>query len=195
MKKQRMRFHDETTTASNPVAVEVSDARLRAPCPHLHGAFRLHVDNRKVRAVNIEHMQFGDRRAAVVVSVEPLIVAAYTDELDCVALLRFDREFPHEPLEVGSRLLTVNTYGEGDLHQPDLFPGQRASGRWASFHPIIADFVCSDPAPVERRKAAIDDDEWERTLRFGNWQLGLDPAVARDGAPDRSMVPARKWTD
>ena len=45
-----------------------------------------------------EQLLHGDSRAAVVVSVDPLLlVAAYTDELDCVALLRFpDSEFVEE---------------------------------------------------------------------------------------------------
>ena len=40
-----------------------------------------------------EHLIFGDSRAAVVISIYPkLIVAAYSDELDCVAMLLFPRE-------------------------------------------------------------------------------------------------------
>ena len=59
-----------------------------------------------------EHLEHGDSRAAIVVSTDPeLLIAAYTDELDCVAMLRL----PKEPLVSkysllrGSRLLTVNT--------------------------------------------------------------------------------------
>ena len=60
-----------------------------------------------------EHLEHGDSRAAIVVSTYPaLLIAAYTDELACVAMLRL----PKEPLVSkysllrGSRLLTVNTY-------------------------------------------------------------------------------------
>ena len=45
---------------------------------------------------------------------EPLVVAAYTDEMCAVALLRFPRWLCTERgLEVGARLLTANTYVRG----------------------------------------------------------------------------------
>src|SRR5688500_4027368 len=67
----------------------------------------------------------GDSRAAVVVSLHPLLVAAYTDEMDCIAMLRFPASFiPAYSLEVGSRLLTVNSYGYRPLTR-DLIAGPR----------------------------------------------------------------------
>ena len=64
-----------------------------------------------VRTELKEHLMYGDSRAAVVVSLSPLLVAAYTDELDCVAMLRFPDELVTEyKLVRYSRLLTTNTY-------------------------------------------------------------------------------------
>ena len=35
-------------------------------------------------------------RAAVVIAVKPLLIAAYTDELDCIAMLHFPEELAAE---------------------------------------------------------------------------------------------------
>ena len=39
-----------------------------------------------------EHLEHGDSRAAIVISTDPeLLIAAYTDELDCIAMLRLPK--------------------------------------------------------------------------------------------------------
>jgi hypothetical protein len=54
------------------------------------------------------HLDRGDARAALVAAITPdVLVAAYTDELDCVAMLRFPQELVDiYDLEVGTRLIT-----------------------------------------------------------------------------------------
>jgi hypothetical protein len=136
-------------------------------------------------------MSFGDSRAAVVVSSDPLLVAAYTDELDCVAILRFVPGPPIPDLPVGSRLLTVNTYKRGTRLDSDLFPGPLRLDRWVGFYPIIADFICADQDLIDRRKAGIDEQEWERTLRFGMEYLSAHSRASRDGSPGKSAIPKR----
>ena len=121
-----------------------------------------------------EHLEHGDSRAAIVVSTDPaLLIAAYTDELDCVAMLRL----PKEPLVSkysllrGSRLLTVNTYKHNQRLDSDLIPGPLAIPRWSGFDPIIADFVTDDMERVEARKAQIVSNEWERTQMYVIFQF------------------------
>ena len=121
-----------------------------------------------------EHLEHGDSRAAIVVSTDPaLLIAAYTDELDCVAMLRL----PKEPLVSkysllrGSRLLTVNTYKHNQRLDSDLIPGPLAIPRWSGFDPIIADFVTDDMERVEARKAQITSIEWERTQMYVIFQF------------------------
>jgi hypothetical protein len=139
-----------------------------------------------------EQLQHGDSRAAVVVWTAPLLVAAYTDELDCIAMLRFPDHFAQEyRLRVGSRLLTVNTYGRFPRYHEDLILGPNLIGRFTGFHPIIADFVSDDIARIEARKAAISEAEWERTGHFGAAYLALRPGVARDGRPVYAGLPAQ----
>jgi hypothetical protein len=124
------------------------------------------------------------------VCFEPLLVAAYTDELDCVAMLRFLPEASDRPLGIGSRLLTVNTYFRGETYAADLVPGPHDLHNYVGFYPIIADFICADAGRVERRKIEIDESEWERTQTLGTSYLSKHPGVWRDGAPCRSHRPA-----
>lgn len=139
----------------------------------------------EIREGLIEHLRNGDSRAAVVVSVLPLVVAAYTDELDCVALLRFPEHLVDEHhLGVSSRLLTVNTYRrpKGNSRPGDLVPGPKDTGRYVNFIPLIAEFLAYDMDQVERKKSVIAEDEWQRTIVMGNqqWARGVTP---RDGRP------------
>jgi hypothetical protein len=138
-----------------------------------------------------EHLWFGDSRAAVVVLISPLLVAAYTDELDCIAMLHFPDEYVDDyNLSIGSRLLTVNTYKRGTKYDQDLISGPRRIPRWVGFHPIIGDFVSDDRARLEERKRAIAEAEWQRTLQFGQEYLRLRPGMMRDGRPIYASTPA-----
>ena len=131
-----------------------------------------------------QHLEFGDTRAAVVVSTSPLQVAAYTDELDCVAMLGFpDRPKVTGKLEVGSRLLTSNTYKNYPSVVSDLRPGPRDTGNWQNFAPLIADFFTEDQFGVQQRKEAIAQNEWELAAAFGQQYLEDLSGYVRDGCP------------
>jgi hypothetical protein len=139
-----------------------------------------------------EHLQIGDSRAAVVVSRTPLLVAAYTDELDCVALLGFPAQFLDRfGLNVGTRLLTVNTYWAMPQVAADLSAGPAELGRFQNFYPLIAEFLSDDSARIARRKAEIGEPEWERCLALGREYLTRRPGLARDGSPFHSARPAK----
>jgi hypothetical protein len=149
-----------------------------------------------------EHLQLGDSRAACVISIEPLVVAAYTDELDCVAMLGFPDWLAEEHrLNVGDRLLTVNTYraGEGsglvlaggrpDGIALDLEAGPGHTGRWINFYPVIAEFVSDDVERIAQRKAAISEKEWARCDRLGFASWRDHPKRRRNGSPFWSLQP------
>jgi hypothetical protein len=188
---QQVQFHDSSTAATDPVPIEVDDRLFRQLCPELFGWSGRTPQHKRLREEIVEHMWCGDTRAAVVVSDNPILVAAFTDELDCVAILRFEPGPSRPELVVGSRLLTVNTYKRGAGVDADLFPGPRRLDQWVGFYPIIADFICANQPEVDRRKAAIEEREWERTLQFGLAYLRDHPGVSRDGVPTRSDLPAR----
>lgn len=133
----------------------------------------------------------GDSRAAVVIDAANGIVAAYTDELDCVMLLRFD---PAVSLvhgwQEGTRLLSANSYaGRDDGVAADLLPGAGDKGRWGDFWPLIADLLTDDHARLAARKREIDPAEWERAAFMGRRALAAG-TTPRDGRPLASRQPA-----
>ena len=200
----RTKTLNDNTRASHPGGIRLSHEKLELLHPELYSLFRWlrYARNSPYKLPSLkpefwkthieEHLLYGDSRAAVVISVSPLLVAAYTDELDCIAMLRFDNSFAREYfLRAGSRLLTVNTYsGLTDSYEEDLEPGPDAIGRYGNFAPYIAEFLTDDADRVEKRKAEINEDEWRRAERFGREYLAKHGMKARDGRPMLCPLPA-----
>ena len=63
MAQRRYRFHDVSTSASNPGRIVVSRKLLRCSCPDLYGLRGLGRTRRRMRRMIVEHMDFGDSRA------------------------------------------------------------------------------------------------------------------------------------
>jgi hypothetical protein len=195
----RTRTLDDATFASDPGRIVLSHAKLRLLRPDLYGFqgfcrwLREKFQAAFPEKVYIEEqLQNGDSRAAVVVSTAPLLIAAYTDELDCIALLRFPYEFVVQyDLREGKRLLTVNTYRQGGQVSADLIPGPNQLHRWTGFHPIIAEFVSDSQQRIEVRKKHILEAEWQRTFSLGKEYVARRPGVARDGRPVYASIPAQ----
>ncbi len=140
-----------------------------------------------------ENLRRGDCRAAVVVSVSPLLIAAYARELDCIALLSFPGQFVTKyDLKPGSRLLAVNIYLEWNFFLPeDLNFGPRQTGKYRNFAPLIAEFLTDDAEVVEEKKAEIAKAEWERAEALSKEYLKQNGEKARDGRPLLCHLPAK----
>jgi hypothetical protein len=189
---------DDRSQASHPGGIRLSEEKARRFEPGLYeprGVFRLlgrlSPWQRFYQARLVEHLLHGDSRAAVVMSVSPLLVAAYTDELDCIAMLGFPAELVQEyGLQVGSRLLTVNLYVSGREPVADLDPGPASYGRYKNFGPAIAEFLSDDREQIEARKRKISEQEWAHTVELGRAYLARYGPKARDGRPLESEMPA-----
>lgn len=188
---------NHVSTASHPGRFALSDARLARLQPELvAGAAPLRrlawraaglfapgfsLDETKRRIA--EHLRNGDARAAVVASVRPLRVAAYSDEFDAVALLAFPNPLADElGLRAGDRLVTVNNYERSAVPQRDVVSGPAATGRFTGFWPLIADFLTDDARGLAERKAGISEDEWRRCRDLADVSIRAG-AAARDGRP------------
>jgi hypothetical protein len=192
---------DPNTVASHPGSVTLSHRKLRILHPELYSTYlwlwhllsysSVYPIKRRSfwRTYVEEHLMHGDSRAAVVISVNPLLIAAYTDEIDCIAMLRFDEGFVNSyRLTEGARLLTVNTYTySADGAEPDLTPGPGQSGRYGNFAPYIAEFLTEDDQRVRQRKAEIVEGEWQKAEELGREYLSKRGTKARDGRPLRSL--------
>ena len=183
---------------SSPAGLRLSPAKLKKLQPEFYEPLSRWIwwRRRSYWFARFEgHLFYGDSRAAVVVSTEPLLIAAYTDEIDCVALVRFDDSLVSEyGLEIGSRLITVNFYYdiENVPYESDLVPGPAATGRYGNFTPLIADFLTDDVERLDNLKAEISEDEWLRTESLGQKYLAENIAHPRDGRPCWSEQPAAK---
>jgi hypothetical protein len=191
---------NQRSQASDPARTRLDLPKLRRLCPEYFvetgGDALAWLDARfGKRAASVflvdDQLTYGDSRAAVVVSVSPLLIAAYSDELDCVALLRFPDELVSEyDLRLFSRLLTVNRYMIGGPLVADLEIGRLGDNRYANFQPFIAEFLSSDTERIRERKATITEEEWRRTITLGRRYLDDHGTRARDGRPASCMIPA-----
>jgi hypothetical protein len=181
--------------AGNAAMLALSEDRLRKVQPQLFDTAQWSREDERAKWLrDIRHtLGRGDSRAAVVVDAANAIVASYTDELDCVVLLKFDPALAlAHGWRDGTRLLSANSYLDRDNGvAPDLRPGPGDEGRWGNLWPLIADLLTDDAAGLAARKATIAEAEWNRA-----WDLGLralaNNDIPRDGRPVTSMAPARK---
>ena len=185
--------------ASNRGNMTLSPARLRALQPQLFGADPSEeADRRRRQWIQLigEQLADGDARAAVVIDAEQGIVAAYADELDGVALLKFDPRIAHaNDWQAGTRLLSVNTYNpRAQGLARDLVPGPKDSGHWGNFRPMIADLLTDDAARLAAAKAGIGEDEWTRALQMGRSAHAAKASKPRDGRPLGCSTPGAPET-
>jgi hypothetical protein len=186
--------------ASDPGGIRLDRAKLRRLCPEYFveagGKPLARLDARLGRrAAGIflvdDQLRYGDARAAVAVSLAPLLVAAYSDEMDCIALLRFPDELVAEHgLHLFSRLLTVNRTLIGGPVAPDLEVGPLGHDGYVNFQPFIAEFLSSDTGRIRERKAKITEEEWRRAVSLGRRSMDKHGTRARDGRPASCLIPA-----
>ena len=201
------RRRENFTASTHPARLKLSRRLLQNVEPEFQGA-RLRYwqeQDRQNGTSRIEgtleslaiHLDRGDARAALVAAVSPeLLVAAYTDELDCVVMLRFPQDLVElYDLEVGTPLITCNFYQKTDYGVAlDLTPGSEARQRWDTFYPLIGSFLSSDDDRLVQLEQEISDKEWDRTQELADdWFKRFDEGdawPARDGSPLRSKEPS-----
>lgn len=191
------------SVASDPGGMELSERKLAALQPELASerAFaealardrRLYAlqERERWRRMLADHLRCGDTQPAVVVALRPPVVAAYSEDLDAVALLAFpDRVATAAGWRAGARLLTVNTYREIDGGiAPDLVLGPEQTGSWGNFHPLVADLLTDDRGALEAHREDVDEEAWARCETLGREALGRK-VPPRDGSPIWSGSPA-----
>ena len=185
----------------NPACLELDARMLREVHPEWFGfsGALMRVARSVTRgtsppAILRRHLRIGDARAAVVVSCKPHLLAAYTDELDAVAVLRVpDVCRDLVPSDIGARAISVNTYWEDGDPLPDIRLGPRSTGLWVSFHPVIASFISQDLDRIDELRSRIAPWEWDRAALLGSqWLIEFGEARARDGRPGWSGVPIER---
>ena len=190
----RTQLIDPDTMAGNPGAMTLSLVKLRALQPQLFSEAPPQKGDNRAQWLQLiaEQLQSGDSRAAVVIDADEGIVAAYTDELDCTVLLKFDARIARaNAWQAGTRLLAVNAYtpkAQGIARDLDLGPKQM--GNWGNFRPLIADLLTDDHTRLAAAKQAIAEDEWSRAQRMGQKAYSGKTVKPRDGRPLNCGTPA-----
>ena len=149
-----MNYVDPNTVADNPGGVTLSRKKLNKIMNmlNLNLSDRLYFCKQKKR-IQV-YMEKGDVQPAVVCSVSPLLVAAYSDEMDAVVMLSFPQKLAEiYNLSVGTRLVTSNVYKHrvGFPKAPDIFIGEDYLGRYSNFTPIIQLFLSDDEEYIKSR--------------------------------------------
>jgi hypothetical protein len=190
---------DDNSVASDPGMIRLSHEKMCAFHPELYEfkgwcnkiKKKFTDEQRFWQTRHREHLGTGDSRAAIVVLLRPLLVAAYSDEFDCVSMLEFSQRLVSTyGLTVGTRLLTVNIYWPEGVLAGDLSNGPASFNRYFNFSPLIAEFLSFDSDRIEQRKAEISGQEWDRTLELGQVYLERHGTSARDGRPMYCSIPA-----
>ena len=172
--------------ASNPGGLTLSNRKLSRLHPNLYG-FWGNIFGVVFRRTMAKQLMNGDARAAVVLSVSPLLVAAYSDELDASIVLQYPEWLANEcKLVDGTQLITVNFYFDFSKDYGDIVPGPRNARRWTGFDPYIGEFLSDDMQRLAELKQYISDDEWRRTVIAGQEYLAKNHGKTRDGRPMHS---------
>lgn len=124
----------------------------------------------------------GDTQPAIVVSLDPLLIAAYSDEMDGVVMLKFPTEFAEKyALTLGSRLTTSNIYFTGSRCAEDIFVGEYWCRRYADFMPIVQLFLGKNDDKIRANTKYLNEEAWRRAEFKANEYRERHPDLCRDG--------------
>ena len=126
----------------------------------------------------------GDTQPAIVCSTEPLLIAAYSDEMDAVVMLKFPSELiSMYDLRIGTRLVSSTAYKKatGEPAASDIFFGEGYSGEFIDFYPIVQLFIAQDDEKIRSRTELFDEETWARVERLAAEYLSEHPDTVRDG--------------
>lgn len=114
-----------------------------------------------------ENFIYGDTQPAIVVSLSPLVISAYSDELDAVLFLKFPEDLGRTyKLHRGMRLTAANTYPDAKSVPKDIFPGQNYNSQFKDFTPMIHLFFSYDDERALALTSHFDEDVWAYVERL-----------------------------
>lgn len=156
--------------ASNPGQIVLSKKRFITLFPELKNFFYLRKINKlyfKEKGGIIlkfsRYLYFGDCNPAIVISTDPVYVASYAQDIDCVVLTMYPSNFREiYNLDTGSRLLSINTYGIWKQPQEDILEGVGTTHIWNAFRTLIGEFLSEDEDLINQKKQAIPEYAWKR---------------------------------
>lgn len=129
-----------------------------------------------------QRLSYGDAQPAIVISENPFIIAAYSDEMDAVVLLRFPAVLAQtNEIKLHDKLISVNCYGKSDKIAHDIFVGEKYAGYWTDFRPLIGDLLSDDTDRLNQHKNNIPYFMWEYVRVLGENYLRDHKDLIRNG--------------
>jgi hypothetical protein len=159
-----------TSKAELAAELTVSDAKYALLEPEQYGYGKASLvikdvpaDIKKYIKTVFEH---GIYSPAYVYQTSPLMIVAYSYEIDCVIPILFHRNYqPPIALQLNQRLLSVNTFSRNNnIIEDDLIEGSESINEWKDFAPHIAELYSDDISSIEEKKAAIEEKYWQKLL-------------------------------
>ena len=125
---------------------------------------------------------YGDTQPALVMSVSPLTVAAYSDEIDGVLMLRFPEGLAERySLYPGMRLTTSNVYFRWEEFPADVMIGENFCRRYNDFMPIVQLFIGKNDEKILAKAGLFSEDVWNRVSEKAAAYTEKHPDLCRDG--------------
>ena len=140
----------------------------------------VNINRKKVQ----ECLCYGDTQPAVVVSVSPFVVAAYSDEMDAVVLLLFPEALAKQhDVKLYDKMVSVNTYLRHNMiaHVHDIFVGKDFSRQYSDFRPLIGDLLSSDSEMIKLHKSHVPQYMWDYVKSLGEDYLRKHSNLIRKG--------------
>lgn len=184
------KYHNDSTFATDSIGIELNVSKLKFLIPEIFSPIQKLKYKLKSWGLTsyieriAEHIKLGDSQGAIVVKTNPLLIAAYNADIDCIVMLKFEQKIQTKfNFKAKDKLICVNTFGSTPDLQSDLIPGGNNSGMWTLVHPIIADLISDSKVKLERRKNEIGDNGYEYIWKLANEYLEKKNGVYRNGKP------------
>lgn len=175
-------YVNENSMASNPGAVCLSREKfkeIRDKILKINPLKKIYF-NKQFRRID-QYLRNGDTQPAVVVSVSPLIISVYSEDMDAVLFLKFPEKLAEKyGLTIGTRLVSTNVYFEGTKIADDIQTGMGYTHSFTDFTPVIPLFLSSDEGFIRSRVNLFEEDEWNR-LRLLTEKRAAKNIAPRDG--------------
>lgn len=178
-----MNYVDPNTIASAPTDVNLSRKKfihLRDEVLKVSPLKKIYY-NKQFKRIN-QYLLNGDTQPAIVASLDPLIISAYSTDMDAVLLLRFPQELVNMyQLQKGMKLVTTNIYFEGDKVVKDIIPGKEYTHKWINYIPMIPLFLCDNETAIRQMPEMFDDMLWTKVIRMTEEKSANKKIKSRDG--------------
>ena len=172
----------------NPGLFEVNTEMMKKLCPQFFGvgAFFRSFKSKAARYDGINVIMCdGDMNPALVVAEDPYLVACYSGDFDAVVLLAFPKELGEaKGWKIGTELIVTEFYSAPDWwtkKNKDIDIGPYGSTHFKAVCPIVVDLYSDNYERLDRKKAEIPTEMWERTWALAEQYMAKHPGMARNG--------------